>query len=106
MKSCIPRFVVIGDAFCGFNPVYGQGMTVAGLSVVASGEEIMRSGGKLDGVAQRAERAFGKATEGAWLLATSAAYNWPATEGGERKRCLNRDLGGLKDCRDALAGAV
>ncbi|MCB0136831.1 MAG: FAD-dependent monooxygenase [Caldilineaceae bacterium] len=76
------RYVVLGDAFCGFNPIYGQGMTVAALSAVALGEEIARAGGQLDGVAARAERAFGKATEGAWLLATGADLEWPETVGG------------------------
>lgn len=75
------RFVVLGDAFCGFNPVYGQGMTVAALSAVALGDEIARAGGQLDGVAQRAERAFAKVTQGAWLLATGADLQWPETVG-------------------------
>jgi 2-polyprenyl-6-methoxyphenol hydroxylase-like FAD-dependent oxidoreductase len=78
------RYVVLGDAFCGFNPVYGQGMTVAALSAVALGDLLRAHPGQLDGVAQRAERAFGKVTEGAWLLATGADYAWPETVGGER----------------------
>lgn len=82
------RYVVLGDAFCGFNPIYGQGMTVAALSAVALGEEITRAGGQLDGVAARAERAFGKATEGAWLLATGADLEWPETVGGESSNGL------------------
>jgi 2-polyprenyl-6-methoxyphenol hydroxylase-like FAD-dependent oxidoreductase len=77
------RLVVLGDAFCGFNPVYGQGMTVAALSAVALGEELSRTDGELDGVAQRAERAFAKVTEGAWLLATGADLEWPETVGGD-----------------------
>lgn len=75
------RLVVLGDAFCGFNPVYGQGMTVAALSALALGEEIARGGGNLDGVAQRAERAFAQVTQGAWLLATGADLQWPETVG-------------------------
>jgi 2-polyprenyl-6-methoxyphenol hydroxylase-like FAD-dependent oxidoreductase len=75
------RFVVLGDALCGFNPVYGQGMTVAALHAVALGSEIARSGGQLDGVARLAQQAFAKATAGAWLLATGADLQWPATIG-------------------------
>lgn len=82
------RYVVLGDAFCGFNPIYGQGMTVAALSAVALGAEIARADGQLDGVAARAERAFGKITHGAWLLATGADLEWPETVGGESSNGL------------------
>ena len=78
------RYVVLGDAFCGFNPVYGQGMTVAALAALALGVEIERSRGELDGLGVRAHRAFGEVTTGAWLLATGADFEWPATVGGER----------------------
>ncbi len=82
------RYVVLGDAFCGFNPIYGQGMTVAALSAVALGEELTRTGGQLDGVAARAEQRFGKITEGAWLLATGADLEWPETVGGASSNSL------------------
>jgi len=75
------RYVVLGDAFCGFNPVYGQGMTVAALSAVALGDELTRANGQLDGVARRTEQAVAKVTAGAWLLATGADLEWPGTEG-------------------------
>jgi 2-polyprenyl-6-methoxyphenol hydroxylase-like FAD-dependent oxidoreductase len=87
------RYVVLGDAFCGFNPVYGQGMTVGALSAVALGDLLRAHPGQLDGVAQRAERAFGKVTEGAWLLATGADYAWPETVGGERSNGLGARFG-------------
>ena len=75
------RYVVLGDAFCGFNPVYGQGMTVAALSAVALGDELTRADGQLDGVAKRTEQAVAKVTAGAWLLATGADLEWPGTVG-------------------------
>lgn len=76
------RFVVLGDAFCGFNPIYGQGMSVAAMSAVALAERINRSNGNLDGVAQSTLREIGKITDAIWLLATSADLEWPGTEGG------------------------
>lgn len=79
------RYVVLGDAFCGFNPIYGQGMTVAAMSAVALGEEIRRSGGDLDGLAQRTQGKISAITDGAWLLATSADKDWPETVGGAQK---------------------
>jgi 2-polyprenyl-6-methoxyphenol hydroxylase-like FAD-dependent oxidoreductase len=76
------RFVVLGDAFCGFNPIYGQGMSVAAMSAVALAEKVRRSSGDLDGVAQATLREIGQITEGIWLLATSADLEWPGTQGG------------------------
>lgn len=80
------RLVVLGDAFCAFNPIYGQGMTVAALSAVALGQVLRAARGRPDGVARQAIRAIGKASEGAWLLATSADMEWPATAGGAQSQ--------------------
>lgn len=76
------RFVVLGDAFCGFNPIYGQGMSVAAMSAVALAEHVKNSNGNLDGVVQSTLREISKITQGVWLLATSADLEWPGTEGG------------------------
>lgn len=84
------RYVVLGDAFCGFNPIYGQGMTVAALSALALGEEIKAGDGRFDGVSRRAERAIGKVTQGAWLLATGADLEWPETVGGRSDGLADR----------------
>jgi hypothetical protein len=61
-------------------------MTVAALSAVALGQVLHAAHGRLDGVARQAVRAIGKASEGAWLLATSADMEWPATAGGEQSQ--------------------
>ena len=76
------RLVVLGDAFCGFNPIYGQGMSVAALSAVALAERVRRSHGNLDGVARSTLREIGRITDAIWLLATSADLEWPGTQGG------------------------
>lgn len=76
------RLVVLGDAFCGFNPIYGQGMSAAAKSAAALADVIRRSHGELDGVAQATLLEIGKITESVWLLATSADLEWPGTEGG------------------------
>ena len=76
------RFVVLGDAFCGFNPIYGQGMSVAAMSAAVLADQVRRSNGNLDGVARSTLREISKITQGVWLLATSADLEWPGTEGG------------------------
>lgn len=76
------RFVVLGDAFCAFNPVYGQGMSVAAMSAAVLADRVRRSNGNLDGIAQATLREISKVTQPVWLLATSSDLEWPATEGG------------------------
>jgi 2-polyprenyl-6-methoxyphenol hydroxylase-like FAD-dependent oxidoreductase len=76
------RFVVLGDAFCAFNPIYGQGMSAAAMSAAALADRIRHSKSGLDGVAKPTLREIGKITQGIWLLATSADLAWPETEGG------------------------
>lgn len=75
------RFVALGDAVCGFNPVYGQGMTVAALAALALGEELAHSWDNLTGVAQRFQKRLGKVIQAPWLMATGEDLRWPATEG-------------------------
>jgi 2-polyprenyl-6-methoxyphenol hydroxylase-like FAD-dependent oxidoreductase len=76
------RFVVLGDAFCCFNPIYGQGMAVAAMSAVALADRIKRSSGNLDGVAKSALNDIGKLTQPIWLFATGSDLSWPDTHGG------------------------
>ena len=76
------RYVVLGDAFCGFNPIYGQGMSVAAMSAVALANQVQHSRGNLDGVARSTLREISRLTQAVWLLATSADLEWPGTVGG------------------------
>jgi 2-polyprenyl-6-methoxyphenol hydroxylase-like FAD-dependent oxidoreductase len=76
------RYVVLGDAFCSFNPVYGQGMSVAAMSAAALAKYVKQSGDNLDGVARSTLREISRITQGAWLLATGADLAWPGTVGG------------------------
>lgn len=69
------RFVVLGDAAYAFNPIYGQGMTVAALSALTLGEQIAQSP-DLDAVAQRFQQLLPTIVEPALLLATGADMEW------------------------------
>src|SRR6266566_4472373 len=79
-------FVILGDAACSFNPIYGQGMTTAALEAsmlndylcqqqrnVAQGDPIR--------LTQRCQQAIAKAVKVPWLLATSEDFHYPETEG-------------------------
>jgi 2-polyprenyl-6-methoxyphenol hydroxylase-like FAD-dependent oxidoreductase len=81
------RFVVTGDAVCAFNPIYGQGMTVAAIEAAEIGsclreQRRLAPHGDLTGLAQRIQRRLGKAVTGPWLMATGADLRFPTTAGG------------------------
>ncbi|MCO5205251.1 MAG: FAD-dependent monooxygenase [Anaerolineae bacterium] len=82
------RFVVIGDATCGFNPIYGQGMTVAAIAAEALDKAFRRARGRIDGVGQRYQNDYAKVADPAWLLSASTDLEWlgqsSATKPAER----------------------
>lgn len=78
-------FLVVGDAICSFNPVYGQGMCVT--AVVANlldeciREHAAANNGDLRGLYRRFFRKAAKAIDAAWLAAVTEDFRFPQTEG-------------------------
>lgn len=76
------NFIVLGDAYCCFNPVYGQGMTTTALEADALRELLKRySVSHLDGFARKFQQAISRVIESPWLMATSEDLRYPRTEG-------------------------
>jgi 2-polyprenyl-6-methoxyphenol hydroxylase-like FAD-dependent oxidoreductase len=80
------RLIVFGDAACTFNPVYGQGLTVAALAGVTlqqclENHRRTQPADELAGLARRAHRALARTTAAVWLLATGEDLRYPTTEG-------------------------
>jgi flavin-dependent dehydrogenase len=93
------RLLVLGDAACTFNPVYGQGMTMAALAALALDESLRRQRaqrtGTLDGMAGRFQRALARINKAPWVLATSEDFRSPIVEGarpGLSSRVMHRYL--------------
>ena len=79
------RILVIGDASCTFNPIYGQGMTVTAMTAVALdhilAEHRRPSGTDPLGRARRAQQQVTRTSAGAWTMATTEDLRYPWTEG-------------------------
>jgi 2-polyprenyl-6-methoxyphenol hydroxylase-like FAD-dependent oxidoreductase len=87
-------FLVYGDALCSFNPIYGQGMTVACLEALALGE-CLSSG--LAGVSRRFFRKASKLIDTPWQIAVGGDLQHPKVQGARPLpvRFLNWYIGKL-----------
>jgi 2-polyprenyl-6-methoxyphenol hydroxylase-like FAD-dependent oxidoreductase len=75
-------FLVAGDALSCFNPVYGQGMTIAALEALAL--KRLLEAGVTDGLPRRYFRATGKLVAQAWSTSAIGDLRFPEAEGKRR----------------------
>ena len=81
------NFLVLGDAACAFNPVYGQGMTIAALGVLTlrqclEEQNKLHGEGNLCGLSQRFQKQLAKVNTAPWLMATGEDYRYREAVGG------------------------
>jgi 2-polyprenyl-6-methoxyphenol hydroxylase-like FAD-dependent oxidoreductase len=79
-KELPENFLLVGDAVCAFNPVYGQGMTTAALGALTL-RNTLREKGSLDCLSRRFLKRLAKVNKAPWLLATGEDYRYPQTTG-------------------------
>ncbi|MFI1700286.1 NAD(P)/FAD-dependent oxidoreductase [Streptomyces bobili] len=72
--------IVVGDAVAAFNPVYGQGMTVAARGALAIRKALF-TGGLVDGVAKKIQSAVAVPVRTAWTLSVGSDIHRPSSKG-------------------------
>ena len=78
MKRFPRGYLVIGDAICSFNPLYGQGMSVAATEAQALDDSLAAG---LDGLAARFYAKASTIVDIPWLIATGEDLKYPQVEG-------------------------
>jgi 2-polyprenyl-6-methoxyphenol hydroxylase-like FAD-dependent oxidoreductase len=71
-------FLPIGDSLCTFNPVYGQGMTVAALEALALRRHLQHAGAP---PVHRILRDFARIVDTPWQMARGADLSFPGVPG-------------------------
>ncbi|OBE98049.1 2-polyprenyl-6-methoxyphenol hydroxylase-like oxidoreductase [Mycolicibacterium elephantis] len=84
MRRFPEGLVVTGDAMCSFNPVYGQGMSVAAMDALALRDALHRG---TSGLSRRYFRAAAKSIGVAWRLAAGSDLAFSEVE-GRRTRAM------------------
>ncbi len=78
--------IILGDAACSFDPIYGQGMTVAALetnilNICLLQQASAHISGYGTGLGQRFQKAIAKVLDVPWLLATNEDFRFSETQG-------------------------
>jgi 2-polyprenyl-6-methoxyphenol hydroxylase-like FAD-dependent oxidoreductase len=74
-------YLVLGDAICSFNPIYGQGMTTGALEANTLYDMLAHPSVSLDGFALKFFRAITEHVNFAWDLATGEDFRHAEIEG-------------------------
>lgn len=74
-------FVVVGDAVCAFNPLYGQGMTMSALDALLLDRVLKARRFDSPGMSLAFQRELGASLKPVWLMATGEDLRYPDTEG-------------------------
>jgi 2-polyprenyl-6-methoxyphenol hydroxylase-like FAD-dependent oxidoreductase len=78
MKRFPSGYLVMGDAVCSFNPIYGQGMSVAAIEAKVLDDSLAAG---LDNLSRRFYARARKIVEIPWAIATGEDLRFPQVEG-------------------------
>ncbi|MGH9136170.1 MAG: NAD(P)/FAD-dependent oxidoreductase [Acidimicrobiales bacterium] len=110
------RLLAVGDSACTFNPVYGQGMSVAAQTAVALDAQLTKHARRhatLDGFVRPMQRRVAKTGNAAWMIATGDDLRMATTTGAKastvtrmQHRYLDRVLAAATTDETVLAAAM
>lgn len=84
LKNWPSNLLVLGDSLCSFNPIYGQGMSVAALEAQVLHGCLAEASSRVDGTSKLRNRYFQAVScvvKAAWAMATGADLAYPQAEG-------------------------
>jgi 2-polyprenyl-6-methoxyphenol hydroxylase-like FAD-dependent oxidoreductase len=88
MRRMPARFLILADAACALNPVYGQGMTAAALAAQLLDRSFADAGTgeRRDwvGFELRFQKRLARSNAALWTMATAEDYRYPETRGRRR----------------------
>ena len=74
-------FLVMGDAVCSFNPIYGQGITSSVMAAQSLQKLLINGRPENSHWSKTAQRKIVKSYQYPWMIATNEDLRWPKTEG-------------------------
>lgn len=74
------HFALVGDSVCGFNPIYGQGMTAAAMGAALLDETLAAANG-LEGIGRAFQKKLAQQNATIWLMSTGEDFRHATTEG-------------------------
>lgn len=89
IKAFPDSYLIMGDALCSFNPLYGQGMTTAALQAAALDKLLQERDGSLEGISKTYFKRAAKILDTPWKTAVGEDFRFPETKG---KKTAGTDL--------------
>ncbi len=80
MKRFPEGYLVIGDAICSFNPIYGQGMSISAMEADIL-DRLLKNRKNLQGLWKKFFKQSAKVVEVAWTLSASEDFRYPEVKG-------------------------
>lgn len=78
------NYIILGDAACAFNPIYGQGMSIAAMEVLLMRDILAKySVRHLEGFAEKFQKQMRHLIESSWTFSTAEDLRYPLTEGDD-----------------------